>query len=201
MITSICNYKGGTGKTTTAVHIAAALNKRGKTILLDGDENQSAAAWNERGNLRFPVIRENELEAAGAYTHLVVDTAARPTADELETIVVASDILIIPSQPDALALDTLLKLTKALKKLNARNYKVLFTLVQPNSHHAEEAKQLLEQLEIPFFNTFITRRAVFTRAALHGTTVENLKQGGTEAWKEFTNLAKEILKYETTTKK
>jgi chromosome partitioning protein len=177
------------------VHIAAALNRRGKTILVDGDDNQSAAAWNERGNLRFPVITENELEAA-AYKYLVIDTAARPNADELETIVAASDLLVIPSQPDALAIDTLLKLITALKKLNAENYKVLFTLVPPNSHHAEEAKQLLQQLEIPFFNTHITRRAVFTRAALNGVTVESLKNGGTEAWAEFTNLAKEILKYE-----
>jgi chromosome partitioning protein len=196
MIVSITNFKGGTGKTTSAVHVAAALNKRGKTILIDGDDNQSAAAWNERGNLNVSVITENELENAGAYKHLVIDTAARPNADELETIVQASDLLIIPSQPDAIAIDTLLKLVTALKKMNADNYKVLFTLVPPNSHHAEEAKQLLKQLEIPFFNTFITRRAVFTRAALQGTTVENLKNGGTEAWQEFTNLAKEVLKYE-----
>jgi chromosome partitioning protein len=196
MILSITNYKGGTGKTTTAIHAAAALNKHGKTILLDGDDNQSAAAWNKRGNLIFPVITENELETAGTYKHLVIDTAARPNADELETIVKASDLVIIPSQPDAVALDTLLKLVTALKKLNANNYKVLFTLVQPNSHHAEEAKQLLEQLEVPFFNAFITRRAVFARAALSGVTVENQPNGGTEAWAEFTNLAKEILKYE-----
>jgi chromosome partitioning protein len=197
MIVSVLNFKGGTGKTTTAVHIAAALNKRAKTVLVDGDDNQSAAAWNSRGNLIFPVLTENELEAAGAYKHLVIDTAARPSSEELETIMQASDLVLIPSQPDALGLDTLLKLIAALKKLNATNYKVLFTLVPPNSHHADEAKQLLEQLKISYFQTHITRRAVFTRAALNGTTVENLKPGGTEAWAEFSHLAKEILKYES----
>jgi chromosome partitioning protein len=197
MIVSITNFKGGTGKTTSAIHVAAALSKRGRTVLIDGDDNQSAAAWNERGNLQFPVIRENELEAAGSYKHLVIDTAARPNADELETIAQASNLLIIPSQPDAIALDTLLKLVAVLKNLNADNYRVLFTLVPPNSHAGAEAKQLLEQLEIPFFYTEIHRRAVFTRAALNGTTVENLKSGGQEAWQEFTNLEKEILKYES----
>jgi chromosome partitioning protein len=196
MIVSILNFKGGTGKTTCAVHIAAVLHTHGKTILLDGDDNQSAAAWNERGNLRFPVINENELEEhAGSYKNLVVDTAARPNSRELETIVKASDLVIIPSQPDAVALDTLLKLITTLKNLNADNYKVLFTLVQPTSHHAAEAKELLKQLEVPFFDSFITRRAVYARAALNGVTVENQPHGGTEAWAEFTNLAKEILKY------
>jgi chromosome partitioning protein len=195
MIVSICSFKGGVGKTTTAVHVAAVLNKRAKTLLVDGDLNGSALAWNERGNLRFPVIAESELNEAEAaeYKHIIVDTAARPQPEELKEVCAASDIVIIPSQPDALSIDALIKLVDSLKTINAKNYKVLFTLVQPNSHHAEEAKLFLAEENVPYFHTHITRRVVCTRAALQGTTVEKLKNGGIDSWREFQNLAKEII--------
>jgi len=55
MIITIVSFKGGVGKTTTALHLAQFLGKRwgrGKTILLDGDPNRSALNWYERGQQR-----------------------------------------------------------------------------------------------------------------------------------------------------
>ena len=39
------NSKGGVGKTTTAVHLAAMLSRQGNTLLIDGDHQASAASW------------------------------------------------------------------------------------------------------------------------------------------------------------
>ena len=33
-VLSVCNHKGGTGKTTTAIHVAAALGLSGKRVLV-----------------------------------------------------------------------------------------------------------------------------------------------------------------------
>lgn len=196
MIISIASFKGGVGKTTTAVHIAEALNRKAGTLLVDGDPNESALAWQGRGKLSFPVIRENQLiENAGNSEHIVLDTPARPTTEELKTICTESDLVIIPSQPDALSLDALIKLVNSLKEIEAGNYKVLFTLVPPLSYAGREAKELLKDLNIPFFKTEVYRRAVCGRAALKGITVNQLKNGN-DAWKEFQALGKEILKYE-----
>jgi chromosome partitioning protein len=196
MIISIVSFKGGVGKTTTAVHIAEVLNRKTQTLLVDGDPNQSALAWKGRGKLSFSVINENELtQHTEKFTHIVLDTPARPTTEELKTICKESDLVIIPSQPDALSLDALIKLVTALKEIRANNFKVLFTLVPPLSHAGREAKELLETLDIPFFKTEIYRRAVCGRAALKGITTNELKDGK-EAWKEFEALGKEILKYE-----
>jgi chromosome partitioning protein len=196
MIISVTSFKGGVGKTTTAVHIAEVLNRKLPTLLVDGDFNESALAWKGRGKLSFPIVREHELtEHARNYKHIVLDTPARPTTEELKTICKESDLVIIPSQPDALSLDALIKLVNSLKEIEAENYKVLFTLVPPLSHAGREAKELLKDLDIPSFKTEIYRRAVCGRAALKGIIVNELKDGK-EAWKEFEALGKEILKYE-----
>jgi chromosome partitioning protein len=42
MIITIASFKGGVSKTTTAVHLAAYLQKRSPTLLIDGDPNRSA---------------------------------------------------------------------------------------------------------------------------------------------------------------
>jgi chromosome partitioning protein len=195
MIISIVSFKGGVGKTTTAVHIAEVLNRKTQTLLVDGDPNQSALAWKGRGNLSFSVISEHELtQHTKKFTHIVLDTPARPTTEELKTICKESDLVIIPSQPDALSLDALIKLVTALKEIRANNFKVLFTLVPPLSHAGREAKELLKTLDIPFFKTEIYRRAVCGRAALRGITVSEMKDGK-DALKEFQAVVKEILSY------
>jgi chromosome partitioning protein len=134
-------------------------------------------------------------EHAGNFKHIVVDTPARPTTEELKTICTESDLVIIPSQPDALSLDALIKLVTSLKEIKAKNFKVLFTLVPPLSHAGREAKELLKTLDIPFFKTEIYRRAVCGRAALKGTTVNEMKDGK-DALKEFQAVVREILSYE-----
>ena len=45
MIFACVNTKGGVGKTTTAVHLAVMLARQGKTLLIDGDPQASAASW------------------------------------------------------------------------------------------------------------------------------------------------------------
>ncbi len=44
-IVTITGYKGGVGKSTTAVHLATFFSEIGKTVLVDGDQNRTALAW------------------------------------------------------------------------------------------------------------------------------------------------------------
>ena len=48
-VISVQNVKGGCGKTTTAIHLAAALTDLGYAVALaDGDPQKSALGWLER---------------------------------------------------------------------------------------------------------------------------------------------------------
>lgn len=194
MLVSIASFKGGVGKTTTAVHLSAYFQKKGKTVLVDGDPNRSALAWSERGNFPFQVINESELAArAGEFSNIIIDTPARPSAEELKTLSAESDLLLIPTKPDALSLDALLKIVVSLQSFDAQNYKVLLTLVPPRSNAARDAKAMLDEIKVPYCKTEIHRRAICEKAALQGKTVNNLKDGQT-VWEEFNMLGKEIFK-------
>lgn len=194
MLVSIASFKGGVGKTTTAVHLSAYFQKKGKTVLVDGDPNRSALAWSERGDFPFQVIDERELESkAGDFTNIIIDTPARPTAEELKTLSDESDLLLIPTKPDALSLDALLMIVTSLQSFNAQNYRVLLTLVPPRSNAARDAKAMFDEIGVPYCKTEIHRRAVNERAALQGKTVNYLKDGE-PSWGEFSALGKEIYK-------
>ena len=73
MIVTVASFKGGVGKTTSAVHIAAYFQKRAATMLVDGDLNRSATKWAKRGSFPFQVIDERQ----GIRRHVLGQHAAR----------------------------------------------------------------------------------------------------------------------------
>jgi len=92
VIISLISYKGGVGKTTSAVHIAAYLAQRAPTLLVDGDPNRSAMEWAREGKLPFTVIDERQVARyAKTAEHFVLDTKARPEHVDLKEIVEGCD--------------------------------------------------------------------------------------------------------------
>ena len=80
MIITVASYKGGVGKTTTAVHLAAYLETLAPTLLLDGDQTRNATAWAQRGDgfpFRVATI-DQAAKLARSYNHIVIDTGQRP---------------------------------------------------------------------------------------------------------------------------
>src|SRR4051812_6694403 len=119
MIITIVSFKGGVGKTTTAVHLAAYFNTMGKTVLLDGDVNRSATAWAERGNGKLPIdiVDETLAFSVSQYTHFVIDTAARPSTSILKGLAERVQLIVIPTTCDGLSLDALSKTVEALQEV------------------------------------------------------------------------------------
>src|SRR3954467_11485771 len=132
MIATVASFKGGVGKSTTAVHLAAYLNLRGPTLLIDGDPNRSVTGWARRGALPFRVIDERQAARhARDFEHIVIDTQARPSREDLEALAGGCDLLIIPTTADALALDALMLTTETLRERGTGRYRVLLTIIPP----------------------------------------------------------------------
>jgi chromosome partitioning protein len=141
MIVTVASFKGGVGKTTTALHLAAYFQTKTNTLLVDGDLNRSASEWANRGELPFKVVDEKQaVKFARTYEHIIIDTPARPSPDELKTIAEGCDLLVLPTSPDALALGATLQMVDALKSLQT-HYKILLTLIPPHPNKTgEDAK-------------------------------------------------------------
>lgn len=194
MLVTCASAKGGVGKTTSAVHIAAVLAKDNETLLIDGDPNHSALKWAKRGNLPFQVV---DLIAAPKHTrsieHIVFDTPARPNSDDLEALVDGCDLLIIPTTPDILSIDATLETVNMLDRLKCDRYRILLTIVPPAPRKTgAQAREALADL--PLFEQSIRQFAAYEKAALEGVLVYQVKDRNARiAWREFELLGKEIL--------
>ncbi|MBD1914441.1 MULTISPECIES: ParA family protein [Cyanophyceae] len=194
MIITVAGFKGGVGKTTTAVHLACYFAQQSdKTLLVDGDPNRSSLSWSKRGTLPFQVCDlMSAAKASRGKEHVIVDTEAHPDEDELQALAEGCDLLVLPSTPDALALEALLSTVDNLQNLTS--YGVALTMVDSRKKGtATQAKETLNRLSIPVFNQMIRRLTAYEKAALAGVPVyETGDRFGRIAWGEYESLAKEI---------
>jgi chromosome partitioning protein len=197
MIVTVASFKGGVGKTVTAVHLAAYLVGRGSTMLVDGDPNRSASRWARRGELPFSVLDERQaVKHARAYKHVVIDIEVRPNQEDLVALAGGCDLLIIPTTSDALALDALLLLVDALDEIGAERYRVLLTLVPPRpSRDGELARATLQGAGLPLFANDIRRLVAFQKAALEGVPLYTVKDPRSyQAWQDYVRVGEEVMR-------
>lgn len=196
MIISIVSYKGGTGKSTTAIHLAGCLAKKGKPLLIDGDLNRSALDWHERGTEPpFTVIdKEQAQRYSSGFDHVIVDTAARPEPRQLKAIVGGCDKLIVTTTPDAFSLAALKPAIMDLNELNAE-FSILLTMISPISLAGSMVQRSFQSEGISVFKTMIRRFAAYQKASMNGSLVRDVPDDyAQEAWSDYQNLTKEILK-------
>lgn len=197
MILTVTSYKGGVGKTTTAVHLAAYLQTLSPTLLLDGDQTKNATAWSQRGKgFPFRVAGiDQAAKLAREFEHIVIDTGQRPSLDDLKAAAAGCDLLIIPAVPASLDTDGLGQTIRALQEIGTGSYRVLLTRIPPPPEkEASELRDFLGGLSVPMFHAEVPELKAFKKAASAGQIVnQTTDRNAARAWQSYAAAGKEIL--------
>lgn len=205
-IYAVVNQKGGVGKTTLAVNIAAGLARRASSILVDADPQGSAVQWARSANaLPIEVIRAaDDLEQMLAdlkyrYSYIVLDCPPSVEASErLDAVLGAAHVVIIPVLPSPADLWSSVHMARLIERArlgnNSLKARMLLNQAEPRNAMARSMRQALAELEIPAFEHGIGRRAIYRSAALEGVSVYQLGKRAAAAAQEIDALIEEVIK-------
>jgi chromosome partitioning protein len=198
MIVTVASNKGGVGKTTTAIHLAAYLQQLAPTLLVDNDPNKSSTGWAARSEtgLPFRVVDINQsLKVGRDFEHIVFDTKARPDREELKTLAEGCDLLVIPTTPDAMSIEALMSTVDLLQSIGGVQYKILITIIPHYPERdGEEARKMLEGNGYPLFSSGVREAKAFKLAALNGQLVNQIKGPRSAAcWEDYAQVGAELV--------
>ena len=199
MIVSLYSTKGGCGKSTLAVCLAAYWSQTKKTVLLDADPQASLSVC-RRESVQVPVFEDTSkgigktiAKLAAEYERVVVDTAGYRRRKNMEALA-HSDFVLIPCKPSPFDLKEAMEAVELLREVVGAKerkgapprYAVVLTMAQRTAVSAQ-IREELEQSGVPFMSAQIGQRVAFVE-----TPIVGFPPAGSVAALEIELLAKEL---------
>lgn len=176
---SVVNPKGGTGKTTIAVHLAVASHRAGyPTKLLDTDPQGTALDWSRQTPEGYdgPPVQHvpSGAKVAPAVTGadiVMIDSPAR-LDERTGAVLSVSDLALVPVRPSGLDLWGTAEFLDVLEEYTAVGLSAAFVASQRDVRTtlSDELERELSELELPLLEG-LTSRVAYPRSMSEGQTV------------------------------
>ncbi|RAU20164.1 hypothetical protein CU669_19945 [Paramagnetospirillum kuznetsovii] len=193
-VIAILAQKGGSGKTTTAVHLAVAASQSGLSVaIIDMDKQRSAAHWHESRHADVPLLAESNGSnlpdviqscVVEKIDLIIIDTAPHSDVDAVAAARQA-DYVLIPCRPTILDLRAIAPTVDIVATANVRSA-IILTACPSRRSFAEagavsESRAALDAYGLPIWPGQISDRVAYHHALIDGQSVTEYEKRGKAA--------------------
>ncbi len=194
MIIAVINQKGGAGKTTIALNLAAAIAEAGgRVLVIDADPQQTAQDWAavretpppfQVIGLAKPVLHRDLPKIAADYDHVVIDGAPR-NYEVARSAILSADFVLIPVQPSGADFWASRETVKLVQEAHAfkETQKSAFVVSRKISRSAlgRDISEALAEFDMPILRAGTAQRVAYADALTAGSTVIESQPRGAAA--------------------
>ncbi len=206
VIIVIANSKGGVGKSTIAVHLAAWLHEQGHSVTLaDCDTQHSSSEWAKEAIPDVKAVRLadpdeilDRLPALGQETDFVIADGPGSNTETSRALLLRADLAIVPCKASMLEVRALAQATNILRQ--AQDIRggqpqalIVLSMVGKTYRLTQDMKDAAAALELPLAKTALTLKQIYADAPGQGAVVWQLGSRGKEAADEVEALFRELL--------
>jgi chromosome partitioning protein len=213
MIIVVANSKGGVGKSTIAVHLAAWLYEQGHTVTLaDCDTQHSSSQWAKEASPEVKTVQLadpdeilDKLPALGRHSDFVVADGPGSNTETSRALLLRADLALVPCKASMLEVRALAQATGVLRQSQDIRgglppAMIVLSMVGKTYRLTQDMKDAASALELPLARTALTLRQIYADAPGQGAVVWNLGSRGHEATQEVRGLFREVMKAATAIK-
>jgi len=205
-VIAVINQKGGTGKTTLALNLAAGLARRAPTAVIDADPQRSISQWiamcdGEHVLPAATLIGDSPAATIAAlkksHRYVVVDCPPTVQGPVIEAVMAAANRVLIPVLPSPLDLWASVEMAALVREAQKKNRALQAWLVlnQMETRNAlsRVMQQAVAEFELPLLQANLQRRAAYRSAAVEGVSVYALGGRGLQAVADIEAIIEELL--------
>ncbi len=205
-IIAVINQKGGTGKTTLALNLAAGLMRRGSTHLVYADPQHSITQWVGMGGGKSSLPEVAQLggnpttllgKLAGSHRYVVVDCPPTVHGEAVTVIMRMAQVVLIPVLPSPIDLWASVDMAAAINAAKRFNPGLSACLVlnqlETRNALSRIMREAVAEFDVPVLVAGMQRRAVYRSAAVEGLSVYDIGQRGHLAVADIEAIIEEVL--------
>jgi chromosome partitioning protein len=204
---AVVGNKGGAGKTTLSVNLAAGLSRLARMAsiaVMDADPQGSSLQWRDIADSEdaisvFPAegnLQEQVRQLCDRFDYVIIDCPPSVHAPQTISVLEVCDLALIPVQPSPIDLWATVHIERAIDTARITNTALRSLLVinqlETRTTLSRVVREALTEISLPVAKTALRRRAVYRNSALEGKTVFEMGARGAAAAEELEQLIQEV---------